>query len=172
MEKPILNREWASYTQQTHATHVPSWSVCDGCIPKGQDGYCSALLCRSMPFIFNWTPMAKGKVTNTRSLFEQSESDECIFICSSRQNAFFFFLLWLDVTSRAKGNSSSFTSPPSSLFLFPTGAPGVSYVLYAQVIFPDAVLSFTFMFSHTAVCLLLDLPGAGSRAKKLSGHPV
>lgn len=63
-----------------------------------------------------------------------------------------------------------------SVRLSPAGVAEVSYVLYAQVDFPDAALPFTFIFSHCCVFAagppLLGPLGAGSGAKKLSGHPV
>lgn len=85
-------------------------------------------------------------------------------------------ILWLDVNSRSNGNAFSPHSPWSPLCL--AGVSQVSYVLYAQVDFPDAALSFTFMFSHCCVfanrlSLPRWLPGAPrSRAKKVSGYSV
>lgn len=38
-----------------------------------------------------------------------------------------------------------------SLSVSPAGVAEVSYALYAQVDFPDAALSFTFIFSHCCV---------------------
>lgn len=71
---------------------------------------------------------------------------------------------------------------PSILALSPAGVAEVNRVACAQVDFPDAARSLSFVFSHCCALAVRPplhrwLPGAprssrGSGAKKLSGHPV